>query len=210
MTDAREEQELRLIAGRRCLDFVNTLRGRIRDQPVEHLRQYTDFIRWSLAAGNLAQQEAQALTSMADADAISAAIVVRRAIELREALYRVFATLLISDRPDASDLATLNAELERVSPHLCCLRWTDSGPALGWSTALTLDRPLWNVVRSTIELLVSDQRALVKQCEEETCSWLFIDETRNHSRRWCDMTVCGNRAKARRFRARRRRTAARA
>jgi len=65
-----------------------------------------------------------------------------------------------------------------------------------------LDRPLWPIVRSAAELLTSPERELVKRCASDTCLWLFLDRTKNHARRWCDMKVCGNRAKVRRHRRR--------
>ena len=194
--------DFKFISGRVCLDFVNTLRGRSRLGQNELVHTYEDLIRWSVAAGDVKDEEAKALITLAQSDEVGSAGVVRRARRLREALFEVFAAVTRSETPSTTDLGTVNGELERISPHLCCLRWTDSTPILGWSTSLTLDRPLWQVLRSATELLVSPARNRVKICEHETCTWLFVDETRNHSRRWCDMSVCGNRAKARRFRSR--------
>jgi predicted RNA-binding Zn ribbon-like protein len=57
------------------------------------------------------------------------------------------------------------------------------------------------VARSAAELLISPERACVRECASETCTWLFVDTTKNHSRRWCDMNSCGNRYKVRKFRA---------
>jgi len=73
--------------------------------------------------------------------------------------------------------------------------------ALGWDDGEALDSILWPVAKSAAELLTSEEAKLVRQCEgfaATECAWLFIDETRNRSRRWCSMTSCGNRAKARR------------
>ncbi|MBI4413448.1 MAG: CGNR zinc finger domain-containing protein, partial [candidate division NC10 bacterium] len=69
-------------------------------------------------------------------------------------------------------------------------RWTGDGQRL--------DRMLWAVTRSAADLLTSGELAAVRECEAETCAWLFMDRSRNRSRRWCDMKACGNRAKARR------------
>jgi predicted RNA-binding Zn ribbon-like protein len=60
------------------------------------------------------------------------------------------------------------------------------------------------VARAAADLLVSPERALVRECASGTCSWLFVDRSRTHQRRWCSMKTCGNRAKARRFYTRRR------
>lgn len=190
------------VGGRLCLDFVNTLRGRLSSEPVETVECYEDLLRWSVAAGDLDRERADTLGALAASDPTSAAAVLRRALELRETLVGIFKAVTSRRRPSAAELEAVNSELARISPHLCCLRWSGAQPELGWSTALTLDRPLWNVLRSAIDLLVSDQRELIKQCEASGCSWFFVDETRNHSRRWCEMSSCGNRAKARRSRSR--------
>lgn len=190
------------VSGRVCLDFVNTLRDKAQLERSQQLEAYDDLVHWSVAAGDLSEHDAEALIALSKSDPVGSAGVVERAERLRESLFEVFAAVTRSQTPSMSDLGAVNGELARISPHLCCLRWSDAEPTLGWSTSLTLDRPLWNVLRSATELLTSADRAWVKMCEHETCAWLFVDETRNHSRRWCDMSVCGNRAKARRFRSR--------
>jgi hypothetical protein len=55
------------------------------------------------------------------------------------------------------------------------------------------------IVRSAVELLTSEDRSRLRVCAGEDCDWLFVDGSRNRSRRWCDMSTCGNRAKARRY-----------
>ena len=73
--------------------------------------------------------------------------------------------------------------------------------ALNWTYTFEerkLDQMLWPIIRSAAELLTSDKLDRVCECPGENCGWLFIDMSRNRSRRWCDMKDCGNRAKARR------------
>jgi len=84
-------------------------------------------------------------------------------------------------------------------------RLTRQGDGFHWALArdVALDRPLWPIARSAVELLTSDDEVrLVRECASATCEWLFVDRTRNHSRRWCDMNDCGNRAKQKRLRER--------
>jgi predicted RNA-binding Zn ribbon-like protein len=52
--------------------------------------------------------------------------------------------------------------------------------------------PLWPIARDAAELLASDRLEYVRACASKTCEWLFLDESKNHRRRWCDMTKCGN------------------
>jgi len=70
-------------------------------------------------------------------------------------------------------------------------------------TAPSLDRPIWLIVRSAANLLTSEETSSIRECASETCSWLFVDRSRTRRRRWCDMSTCGNRAKARRHYQRR-------
>lgn len=70
-----------------------------------------------------------------------------------------------------------------------------------------LDRLLWPVIQSAGDLMISNEVNRTRECEDDTCEWLFIDRSKNHSRRWCDMSDCGNRAKARRHYARKLATA---
>ncbi len=67
-----------------------------------------------------------------------------------------------------------------------------------------LDRVLWPIIRSAAQLLIADELSRLKLCDADDCGWLFVDGSRNRSRRWCDMSDCGNRAKARRYRERQR------
>lgn len=79
----------------------------------------------------------------------------------------------------------------------------------GWDENPSLERPLWPIARSAAELLAHpDALAQLRECASDTCEWLFLDRSRNHTRRWCDMNDCGARTKVRRFRARRARTPA--
>ncbi len=201
---AQQEHEFAFIAGMQCVDFVNTLRGRL-ERPRELLRTYSDVVSWSVASGGLSEADAVTLRTLAKGDPTGAEMVVQRAVELREALFRILLAVARRVRPAPRDLDAFNRELEKASPHGRLL-WQDGAPAFGWCGTPTLERPLWSVLRSTVELLVFDQRQRLKECEEQTCAWLFVDETRNRSRRWCDMGSCGNRAKARRFRARARKS----
>lgn len=198
---ARPVSELRLIAGRPCLDFVNTLAWRGTERPNDRLGRYDDLIAWCRRAGTLAPSDAKALRGHAAADPKAAEAVLARARNLREALHRLFTAR--DGRRRSDELATVNAELART-PARGRLTWRDGGFA--WpedSRRADLDRPLWPIVWSGVDLLV-DRHAggaaggRVKACADATCGALFYDASRNRSRRWCVMEDCGNRAKARR------------
>jgi predicted RNA-binding Zn ribbon-like protein len=118
-------------------------------------------------------------------------------------LYGIFSALAAENRPEPEKLAALNTALGEAFPHL---RLEQHGGQFRWHWADAsnrLDRLLWPVTRSAAELLTSSEVSLVRECASERCSWMFVDRSRTHRRRWCDMKTCGNRAKARRHYERR-------
>jgi predicted RNA-binding Zn ribbon-like protein len=117
---------------------------------------------------------------------------------LREATYGIFSSLARERPPREEDLEILNRELRESLMHQ---RVEPSAEGFGWTFEAAedaLDQMLWPLARSAADLLVSDEADRVRECAAPSCSWLFLDRSRNHRRKWCDMAVCGNRAKARR------------
>jgi predicted RNA-binding Zn ribbon-like protein len=185
--------------GRLCLDFVNTVSA-TRATPKERLNTYGDLVSWGRQAGLLDERDAQHLNQLARRRPDEAARVLAGAVAVREALFRIFcaAPECGPQRPD--DMNTFNAALSRALAHVR-LEATPEGCVNEWAgDAGALDRMLWPVLRSAMDVLTSqEERERVHKCESPTCDWLFIDTSRNHTRRWCDMKSCGNRAKARRY-----------
>lgn len=180
-----------------CLDFTNTLNDRTRERPCELLNRYADLVVWSQQAHLLTEDEAARLLIEADRYPEQADTVLRRAIEVREAMFRIFSALSAETLPQGSDLGILNEALSEAMAQARIVRSHDS---FSWDWAGEEDalaRPLWPVVRLAAELLTSVELSKVRICAAEDCSWLFLDTSKNHSRRWCDMNTCGNRAKAR-------------
>lgn len=195
--DAAPDQRFTLVGGSLCLDFANTADWHAGDAPVELLTGYEVLLAWARAAGVIDGQRAQRLASEAARSPDATAATLRRAIMLREAVYRLFSRLAAGDEADLADLATINAELAHALPHRLVERTPDGVLGWGWRDD-GLDCLLWPVVLSAAELLTSDDLDRVRECDGHGCGWLFIDNSRNRSRRWCSMESCGNRAKARR------------
>jgi len=198
----QQEQEFDFSGGLPCLDFANTLGGRLRERPRERLRYYSDLISWARQSGSLTDLEAQRLLREARRRPGEAAAVLERATALREAIYRVFSAVVGERFPEAADLRLLNNAL---SDALSWSRIVPSGDGFAWDWAgrgERLEQLMWPVARSAAELLTSADLSRVRECAETGCGWLFLDTSRNRSRQWCDMKVCGNRAKARRHYAR--------
>jgi predicted RNA-binding Zn ribbon-like protein len=184
--------------GELCLDFANTVSSHPEVQMQEHVTSYSRLVSWGRQAGILTEREETRLGDQAEHRPEEASAVHRRAIALREAIYRIFSAVVKGEQASQSDVDVLNAELSNGLGHA---RLTQRGEGFEWEWEAeegALDRVLWVVARSAADLLTSDKLQRVTECASERCGWLFMDLSRNHSRRWCDMNECGNRAKARR------------
>ena len=162
-----------------------------------------DLVAWAEQSGAVDAATASELRAEAEQRPGAAESALAGARALREAIYGVFSARAGGRTAPAGALATLNAAL---APSLARLRLdARAGGAFGWRWSLedgALDGLLAPIVDSAAELLTSSDLARVRECEADNCGWLFIDRSRNRSRRWCDMSVCGNRAKVRRHYAR--------
>ncbi len=186
-----------LSGGSLCLDFTNTWEDRGRPE-TEKLRGYSDLVAFARQSGQLTDGEAARLAGRAERDPQAAAAALALGHGLRETLYRTFSALAASRAPDAADLERLNAALPEA---LSRLRLERRGAGFVWAWAAPedpLEAPLWPILRSAAELLTSEEREKIRECGGSACTWLFVDRSRNRSRRWCSMETCGNRAKARR------------
>ena len=197
-----------LSGGALCLDFVNTLGNRAGPEPLEEgLAGYGDLVAFARQAGALDGAAARRLREGARARPDEATAALARAVSLREALHAIFVALAAGKRPAEGDLAGLNAELAHALAHARLAR-REGGYTLTWDPraaddgGIPLDRPLWPVAHSAMELLLEADLSRLGECESDTCGFLFLDTTRNRSRRWCDTRICGNRARVRRHRRR--------
>jgi predicted RNA-binding Zn ribbon-like protein len=196
MTETRDAEIHHLIGGDLCLDFANTLYGHA-EAIHEYLFDYRDLVLWSRHVGILDADRAETLLSKWKQAPVESEAVFRQAIQIREEIYRVFASLAHDEPPLENDLFELHRTWLENQAHSRLIQ-TESGFELGWEEGDTLDAMLWPITRSAVELLTSDDLKRVKQCGR--CDWLFLDRSRNQSRRWCSMDACGNRVKmARRY-----------
>jgi predicted RNA-binding Zn ribbon-like protein len=190
-----------LTGGELCLDFANTIGCRRNPDRIEdHLRSYADLVSWAGQTGSLPPAEAEKVLRAARDRPPSAQRVFARAVQLREAIYTVFSARIHDRRVPAASLRTIDREAARATAHRHIVCDADGRFSWSWDVGHgLLDRPVWPVALSAADVLMSERLALVRECAFETCGWLFLDTSRNQTRRWCDMKVCGNRAKARRF-----------
>jgi predicted RNA-binding Zn ribbon-like protein len=187
-----------LIAGNVCLDFVNTLDDRYTTAPKELLATYGDLIRFGEDAGLLDSRQVHQLVERSYLDPQSALKVLLWGRELREAIHDVFWAIINRREVPAAALAKLNAAVQDSAAHLRLVAGK-SGFEWKFDDLRALDSVLWPIVRAAGELLVSQQLPYVRACFSKSCEWFFLDTSKNHQRRWCDMTRCGNREKFRNF-----------
>jgi len=197
--------KFQFVAGDLCLDFCNTVGGKRGGIAREKLHSLNDFISWTEQANLLKPAQAEDFRRYTASHPSHAAELLTRATELREAIFHIFLSAADGETPAQQDLSRLNAELASGLGRLSISPSHDGkGFAWQWSEHdLKPEHLLGPIARSAAELLVRpDLVAKVHQCQGDNCGWLFVDCSKNHSRRWCDMRDCGNRAKVRRHRKR--------
>ncbi len=195
-----------LVGGRLCLDFINTVDEHASAHPIEYLTSYTELVAWSQHAQVLTAAEGQQLLTGAARYPDEASATLAAAITFREALYRIFLAALAEETPATDDLAIFNAARAHALAHSeiaavdngFAWRWKVDTDDLGWM--------LWPITLSAADVLLSPDLRKLKECPGPGCGWLFLDTSKNHTRRWCTMEGCGNRAKARSHYQRKRQT----
>ncbi len=195
----RTEPVFEFSGGALALDFANSIEKRPRPEPVELLHTYCDVVAWARQAGLVDGNQAERLRAAARRRPREAQRVFRRAVRLREAIFRAFAAIAARLPVDRSEVDAIRREALTAYEHG---RLARAGGVFQWEfpgAAAGLDAVLWPIAKNAVELL-ADREALsaVRECASDRCAWLFLDCSRNRSRRWCDMKVCGNRAKSRR------------
>jgi len=188
------------VGGALCLDFTNTISARDTDSPNERLSTYEDLLAWGEAVDVLPKEQIARLRQEARLQPADAEVTLQWAVQLRESLFRIFGSVIAGVTPAPGDLAFLNDAISRSYPYLRLQPGIPNFVERWEETPGHLDRIVWPVVRSAVALLTEGELDRVRICDGERCGWLFIDRSKNHSRRWCDMRDCGNVAKVRRYR----------
>ena len=183
MTEIRDAEVHHLIGGELCLDFANTLYGHT-ESVHEYLFDYRDLVLWSRHVGVLSPQKAGMLLSRWEQAPAESEAVFCQSIQIRETIFRVFASLAHAESPQEDDLVRLHQAWLESQSHTRLER-TEAGFTLGWENVDALDVMLWPIMRSALELLTSNELKRVKQCGR--CDWLFVDHSRNQKRRWCSI-----------------------
>jgi predicted RNA-binding Zn ribbon-like protein len=176
--------------GRVCLDFANTLDWRLTDEPVELIPDYTALLMWSVRRGTLSER---AMRSLKQHEAGSRDAVLVTAHSLRSRIWVIADALRAGERADLKDINRMLPDLPGQPPLM------QHGGRIGFDLdGSDVRMPLWPVLWSLTAVLASEDAQRLGMCEAGGCGWYFVDESPNHSRRWCSSEVCGNRERARR------------
>ena len=201
--DPSRAGELKLVGRAVALDFANTSSGRGGPQHLDHLRDPEHVMAWAEHEGVVDEATAARMRERLDAGDPAFAALLPDAITLREAIYGVAAAIAGKQAPAENDLGVIRTACARaiaaaqLAPAADGFRWS-------WPTDPPVPETLLGPVSlSAAGLLRESDLSRVKQCPGEHCGWVFFDLTKNNTRRWCEMAVCGNRAKAKRFAGRR-------
>lgn len=189
-----------------CLIFCNTVENYRLEELNDGLPTFAAWVQWSVRHGIVSEAVGRGLGSWAEARPGAAEIAYGDARDLRLHLFGLLSTHAAGDVPGPDQLTFLNERMSSALGHLK-LGASASRVSLSFQDELTPDRLVWPVVYSATCLLTDPQSERLRRCGGDKCTWLFIDESKNGSRRWCDMSVCGNRAKSRRHYQRARHTA---
>lgn len=186
--------ELKAVGESLALDFNNTADRQDGRVIVEWLHSYTDVLTWAVGRGVLSEAHAHRLREEMNAAQHEAAL--SQSYRLREAIYQVGSAVAARITPDEAALMILR---EFIAQAMATRQLLHGATGFYWGWAETNDAmsPLWAIAYDMGEILTS-RANLLRECAADDCGWLFLDTSRNHSRRWCDMSACGNRQKAKR------------
>lgn len=175
-----------------CLAFTNTVGGRNTPNPSERFKTPADLKTWLLKT-EILQEDSATLEDPKNLE---------RALRLRQAIYNIGSAIAKEETPHEDDLSELNWNVQRA---IVSARLEAGDNKLEWSLGSqrsTVAGCLGLIALSAAGLFTGPQAQRVRECGNHECGWLFLDFSKNHSRKWCDMSDCGNLAKARRYYAR--------
>jgi len=199
---ARDVAGMRIVGGHAALDLANTVSSRRGGTGIDYLTSYDDLLLWAVRQGILGEQDAGRLGAAARTDPAAAALALQSAKRLRECVWRMWIVMQGGDDPAAGDLTFVTREV-LAAQRARSLVWSEVGCRWRWTEAAGFDTATVRVALAFSELLSGEHLHRVRECEGWQCGWLFLDTTRNGTRRWCTAEQCGSLDRVTRFRAKR-------
>lgn len=196
---SRAKVKFDLTAGCLCLDFANTVDERSSAQAEDKLSGFEALVAFGQQTGIFSPGEARELRERGQTNPKEAARVFLQAVELRELLFRILSAVVSGREVTEEDAKALNGAVQELNASMVI------APVRGqfaWRTVEKnggVGRLIGRIVRSAVEVLTSEDIERVRKCAADTCWWLFLDRSRSHNRRWCEMRTCGSRQKAKAY-----------
>jgi predicted RNA-binding Zn ribbon-like protein len=192
-------RRMELIGGHVALDFVNTLGGSPNGADDEYLVEYGDLLTWLARVGLLTPQRHRALGHAATHDSAGAVRVLDDVRDLRASLDSILRCHLTNEAADNDHLEVIRSAYAQAADH-AILEHQAASYRFSWnaSDTVALRWPQWTLADVSIDLLTNAPLHLLGRCQH--CRWMFLDHSRNHTRRWCSMQSCGAIMKMRRYR----------
>jgi predicted RNA-binding Zn ribbon-like protein len=190
-----------IVGGNLALDLVNTVSGWNSD-PEDWVPDIASFLVWARTCGVLDEGEQNAAARHAKDSPAAAERVLASVRELRIALKGLIDSFEHRKAAALSDLSVVDEWRRRLAlSEQIVVRRNKIDFAINRDIS-ALELPGLRVTAAALSFLKNVPTARIKTCRARDCGWKFVDQSRNRSRRWCDMAVCGNLAKTRQYRAR--------
>ena len=192
--------------GHLCFDFVNTVDSRKEIDSFDYLSSYNDFLKWCIKLEIIDENKSHILNKYAEQHPTIAKHTINNIKETREILYRIFEPIAldkISEIPSNS-LKNFNSCLKNTLSHFQ-LELKENKLQTSWNNQkVELEEPLWVIIKAAYDLLINEDYNRIKKCG--ACEWLFLDQTKNKKRRWCNASTCGSIEKSKRYYQKKKRT----
>lgn len=193
----RSIETLQLDGGCTVFDFTNTINNRYVPDPYDYLGSYPDFLAWAGKVGLLGVSRIQELADYAISHPRKTAVAFDRVVQHRELLFELFSVIADKQTPEQSIVSAYNVILREAFSHITITITNERVGATFSDSGVSLDAPLHLLIKEAFDLLMVGRLDRIKCCSN--CGWLFLDQTKNGKRRWCNMQVCGSRDKSKRY-----------
>lgn len=200
MSNEKNINTLPLDGGTLCFDFINTVNTRTKQFEVhEYLQDYQNFLLWCRKVEIIEKEKFTALAAYAQKNAAETKKALEKIKKTRENLYQLFSSIA-TDQVRQIPIIVLkrfNTDLQNALSHLQFELTEDELQQTWEPKKLPLLEPLWIVLKSANDILVDKKYERIKECP--ACGWLFLDQTKNNKRRWCNPSTCGSIEKSKRY-----------
>ena len=197
MSKEKNIDTLLLDGGCHCFNFINTVHSRTEELSYDYLQTYDDLLKWSEKVKLLPNERIKRLKVLARKNEKAAEKKLVDIKNKRELLFNIFSSIINKDKFDNSLVEEFNNTLSQALSNLA-FEFNSGEINLSWKKSdVDLMEPLWVIFKNAFDILTSISQKRLKACK--SCGWLFLDNSKNNSRTWCNMQTCGSIDKSKRY-----------